>query len=288
MLLPLLALDLHLRFVARAIDRVHFFLTNEFLSGQFAVGVVDFLEPVEGLLVAGLSRNLPVTDCDFVVAEVFVFVAADVVTRTDASSQRAYSQKQSGPFLINRYSVALVAAIRNGSASCRRTELGGPNVAIKRLEVISGCSIFTYPVTVAHQCKRNVIIFQTPCLKPAQVLLIAVGWLWFATERTSKGKLLAGGLLLVLLLYGCFVFLVASPASIEILGVYAGKRHQADSTVLGRGERSEQAGALELLLELLRQHIKPLADILRGGLLGLAGLGPLTLLAHGCRRFGGL
>ena len=73
MLLSLLALDLHLRFVARAIDRVHFFLTNEFLPGRFSVGVVDEFQCIEGLLMASFGGNLPVADSDFVVAKLVVF-----------------------------------------------------------------------------------------------------------------------------------------------------------------------------------------------------------------------
>ena len=72
MLLPLLTPDLHLRFVARAIGRVHFFFANEFLSGHSAIGVVDFSKRIEGILAATFSRNLPVTDSDFVVAKVVV------------------------------------------------------------------------------------------------------------------------------------------------------------------------------------------------------------------------
>ena len=129
MLLPLLALDLHLRFVARAVDRVHFFLANEFFSGPFAVGVVEFLEAVEGILEASLGRNLPVADCDFVVTKI-VFGDTTVVTCHDASSQRAYPLKQSGPFLIDSYSVALAVAPPNACASISRTEFDGPDPAI--------------------------------------------------------------------------------------------------------------------------------------------------------------
>ena len=67
-LLPLLARNLHLRFVARTIDRVHFFLTDELLPRHFAVGVVDFLEPVEGCLQSSFGRNPPMTNSDLMVA----------------------------------------------------------------------------------------------------------------------------------------------------------------------------------------------------------------------------
>ena len=51
------------------IGRVHFFLTDELRSGHFAVGVVYFSELVDGMLVASLGRNLPVTDRDSVIAK---------------------------------------------------------------------------------------------------------------------------------------------------------------------------------------------------------------------------
>ena len=138
MLLPLLALDLHLCFVARAIDRVHFFLTDEFLSGLFAVGVVDVSEIVEGHLQSSFGRNLPVADSDFVVTRI-VFGTADDLTRTYVSSQRAYSLKQSDPFLIDGRSIALaLVASGNAYASFRRTEFDGPDEAIKGLEVVFG------------------------------------------------------------------------------------------------------------------------------------------------------
>ena len=73
--------------------------------------------------------------------------------------------------------------------------------------------------------------------------------------------------------------IIATTSSIKYFGVEAGKRHQTDGTVLGRGKRSEQVGALGLLLELLRQYTEPLTDILWRELLGLPRLG-LPLLAH--------
>ena len=159
------------------------------------------------------------------------------------------------------------------------------------LQVIFGFSKFTRSVNVAHRCKSFVVISQTSCLKLAQSLLIE-GRLWFATERTSKDNLLAGILLLVLLVYGCFVLRVARQANgiatarHIILYKYCictctGKGHQADGAVLGRRQWSEEVGILELLPELLGQYIKPLTDILRGQLLGLTGLRLLTLLSHG-------
>ena len=130
MLLPLLGLDLHLSLMTSSIGGIHVLLADEFLSWLFAVGVVNVLEDVEGLLVATFGRNLPVTDCNFVVAKA-VFGAADVVTSHNVSSQRANSPKQSGPFLIDSYSVTLVVAIPNKYASLRRTEFNGPDVEIK-------------------------------------------------------------------------------------------------------------------------------------------------------------
>ena len=138
MLLPLLARNLHLSLVTRAIDRVHFFLANKFLSRLFAVGVVNVLESIEGVLVAGLGRNLPMADCDFMIAKL-VFGVADVVARIYVSSQRAYLHYQSGLLLIDGYSVALVVDIPNINTSIRRTEFDGADVAIECLQVIFGC-----------------------------------------------------------------------------------------------------------------------------------------------------
>ena len=117
--------------------------------------------------------------------------------------------KKSGPLHIDGYSVALSVAIRNATTSCRRTEFDGPDVAIECLQIIFDYSIFTIPVNFAHRCKRIVVILQTPCLKLAHKLQTS-GRLWFATERTSKGNLLAGALLLVLFVYGLFIFHAAS------------------------------------------------------------------------------
>ena len=52
-------------------------LINSF-PGPFVAGVVNFLESIEGVLVASLGRNLPVADCDFMIAQL-VFGRADVV-----------------------------------------------------------------------------------------------------------------------------------------------------------------------------------------------------------------
>ena len=146
MFLPLLALDFHLNPMTRAIDRVHFFLANEFFSRHIAVGVVYFLESIERILVAGLGRNLPVTDSNFIVAKVAVFFAGDIVAGDNASSQCANLIKQSGPFLIDGYSDALLVASPNPCASFRRTEFSGPSVAIKGFEFVFGCVTTTIPV----------------------------------------------------------------------------------------------------------------------------------------------
>ena len=134
-LLPLLALDLHLSVMTRSKGGFQEFLANELLSGLLSVSV-DFLELVEGVLEASFGRNLPVADSDFVVAKVVVFGTADVVAGQNISSQRAYSEKQNDPFLIDGYSVAFVVGIPNVNASFRRTEFDGPDVEIECLQVI--------------------------------------------------------------------------------------------------------------------------------------------------------
>ena len=130
-LLSLLGLDLLLSVMARSIGGFQVILAAEILPRLLAAGVVDASQCVEGLLVASFGRNLPVTDPDFVVAKIMVFGDADVVTALNVSSQRAYSVKQSGPFLIDGYSDALVVAQPNVCASCIGTEFDGPDVAIE-------------------------------------------------------------------------------------------------------------------------------------------------------------
>ena len=137
MLLSFLALDLLLSVMARAIDLVHFFLADELISGYFTTGIVNFSEIVEGGLVPSFSCNLPVADSKFEVAKP-EFGNADVVTRSDVSSQRACSLEQSGPFLIDGYSDALVVDHPNVCARISRTEFDGPDEAIKCLQVIFG------------------------------------------------------------------------------------------------------------------------------------------------------
>ena len=100
-LLSFLALDLHLSPMASSIGKIQILLANEFLPGQFSVGIKNFPEIIEGLLVASLGRNLPVTDSDFMVAKIVVFGHADIVTRTYVPSQGTHSLKQSGPFRID-------------------------------------------------------------------------------------------------------------------------------------------------------------------------------------------
>lgn len=125
---------------------------------------------------------------------------------------------------------------------------------------------------------------QTPCLKPAFVL--HAGRRWFAAERTRQGNLLTG-ILLVLLVYGHFIFLVArqtyfiaATGIMPCFGSYAGKRNKTDGAILRRRQRSEQVDILELLLELLHQRIEPLTDALRRQLLWLARLHLFALLTH--------
>ena len=75
MLLPLLALDLHLGIMADSIHAIHALLTDKFLSRHF--GIINFLESIDRRLAATFSRNLPVSDSDFVVAKVVVLRAVD-------------------------------------------------------------------------------------------------------------------------------------------------------------------------------------------------------------------
>ena len=226
MLLPLLAFDLLLSVMADSVKAIHALLANEFLPGHFTVGIVNFLQNIDRRLAATFSGNLPVTDSDLMVARL-VFGAADVVTSTYLSSQCTYSFKLSGPFLIQGSSaVALVVSIRNVGARITRTEFDGPDPTIECLQVVLA------PMEqITDRCKRNMVILQTPCLKPRNIL-IGAGRLWFAAERTGKGNLLAGVLLLVLLLHGFPVLIEARPANpiaatnlITYFGVYIRKRH---------------------------------------------------------------
>ena len=86
MLLPRLALDLLLSVMADSINAIHALLANKFLSGHFAIGIINFLESVDRRLAARFGRNLPMTDSDLMVARI-VFGTPDVVARTDATSQ---------------------------------------------------------------------------------------------------------------------------------------------------------------------------------------------------------
>ena len=115
-LLPLLTCNLHLSLMARSIGEIQVLLANEFLSRQFDVGGMDFSQCNEGFLLSSFGRNLPVADCDFMVARL-IFGAADTVPGHDASSQRANSIKQNGPFRIKSYSVAIVVALSDLNAS---------------------------------------------------------------------------------------------------------------------------------------------------------------------------
>ena len=60
MLLPLLALDLLLSVMTDSVNTIHAFLTDEFLSQNFTVGIVNFLESIERRLAATCSGNLPI------------------------------------------------------------------------------------------------------------------------------------------------------------------------------------------------------------------------------------
>ena len=203
MLLPFLALGLLLSVMTDSIEAFHALLANEFLSGLFAAGVVDKLEGVEGGLEASLGRNLPVADCDFMIVILVVFGDSSAVAGQNEPSQRANSFKESGPFHIHRYSVALAVAGPNFSTSFKRAEFDGPDVAIECFELVFGKFTFTTPVKSAQQCKRVAIIFQASCLK--SLIVLHEGRYWFAAEWTSKGNLFAG-ILLVLLIYGLLIF----------------------------------------------------------------------------------
>ena len=124
-LLSLLTRNLHLSRMTRSICAIQVLLADELFSGPFVVGNVNFLESIERELMASLGRNLPMTDSDFMIAKVIVFGQADIVACRNVSSQRACSLKQSGPFLIDGYSVALVVAISNANASLRTAEFDG-------------------------------------------------------------------------------------------------------------------------------------------------------------------
>ena len=154
-LLSLLALYLHLSLVTRSIDGFQILLADQLFPGHFTLGVVDFSQFPEGGLEASLGRNLPVTDCDFIVAKVIVFGPADIVVGHSAPSQRAYSLKQNDPCLIDGYSVALGVANPNLNASLRRTEFDGTDPTIKSFEVVFGYTrprSFTPLVSFTHQC----------------------------------------------------------------------------------------------------------------------------------------
>ena len=86
MLLPRLALDLLLSVMADSIKAIHTLLADEFLSGKFAIGVVNCLEKIESRLATSFGRNLPMTDSDLMVARLG-FAKGDAVARNDTSSQ---------------------------------------------------------------------------------------------------------------------------------------------------------------------------------------------------------
>ena len=87
-LLPFLARNLHLSIMADSIKAIHAHLADEFLSRHFTVGCINFLESIEGGLVASFGRNLPMTDSNFVVAKVVVFGTADMVAGMRGMAER--------------------------------------------------------------------------------------------------------------------------------------------------------------------------------------------------------
>ena len=179
--LSLLTLDLHLCIVARAIDRVDFFLADEFLSGEYSAGVVDISEVAEGTLIASLGRNFPVTNSDLMVPRV-VFEAADIVPCLYVASQCTYSLEQSGPFLIDGYSIALIIAGPNTNASLRRAEFDGPDVVVECLQLVFGESIDTSREATADVEQGAMIILQSSRLELTNVLPIR-GWWGFSAKR---------------------------------------------------------------------------------------------------------
>jgi hypothetical protein len=86
MLVPLLALDLLLSVMADSIEAIHALLADKILSWNFTVGIINFFESIDRRLEATFGRNLPMTDCDLMVAKVEVLGVADVVTRMYVSS----------------------------------------------------------------------------------------------------------------------------------------------------------------------------------------------------------
>ena len=149
MLLPFLGLDLHLSLVARSMGEIQVLLANEFLSRLFAVGVVDASELVEGILMASLGGDLQVTYSNFMIAKAVVFKAADFVSCLYDSSQRGYSLKQRGPFLIEGHSVAMVVDVPNKHASPSTAEFDGLDPTIECLQLIFPFSIIALPVSCA-------------------------------------------------------------------------------------------------------------------------------------------
>ena len=178
MLLPLLALDLHLGIMADSIHAIHALLTDKFLSRHF--GIINFLESIDRRLAATFSGNLPVTDSDFMVAQL-VFVDADIMKGQYISSQRADSLKQSGPFLIDGYSVALAVALPNLTASSRRAQFDGLDVAIECFKFVFGKSIGTFhqATTDIHQSVR--IILQSSRFE--LTIVLPIRWWGFSAKR---------------------------------------------------------------------------------------------------------
>ena len=115
---------------------------------------------------ASLGRNLPMTDCDFMITKTVVFGYSNVVAGAKTTSRCACSLKQCSSFLIDSHCFTQIVANPNACTSFRRAEFDGPDGVIERLQVVFGCFIiFTRPVILAQQKKRSVVIFQTPCLK---------------------------------------------------------------------------------------------------------------------------
>lgn len=67
-LIPRLALDLRLSLVTDSIEAEYAILADKFLSGNFAIGVVDGLELVDRAMTSSFGYLLPMTDFDLVVS----------------------------------------------------------------------------------------------------------------------------------------------------------------------------------------------------------------------------
>ena len=283
MLLPRLALDLLLSVMADSVNAIHTLLTDEFLSGKFAIGIVNFLEKIESKLAASFGRNLPMTDSDLMVARL-VFAKGDAVARNDTSSQCTNGIECMFTFQVLADTATARVETCNANARIRRTELDGLNPTIKCFEIVFGQSTDTFREANAEIIKSDMIILQSPCFE----LTTEIRGMCMSSAKRARAGLALRGVLFVLLLDQSLIFCITCganpfPAAASVTGIFgqSRERHEANGAVLGRRQRSEQVGTLELLLEIFDQRVEPLAGILRGQIFGLAGLALLALLTHG-------